>query len=75
MGFIRLKISQFNQKFFNPLKDTTGQMEITVNTRSIHWYSKSWLSKKEILRSKITRLFNRLFWDCCLVFLKKKDEK
>ena len=72
MGFIRLKISQFNQKFFNPLKDTTGQMEITVNTRSIHWYSKSWLSKKEILRSKITRLFHRLFWDCCLVFFEEE---
>lgn len=28
--------------YFNPLDDFTGKLKTTTNTRSIHWYSRSW---------------------------------
>lgn len=45
--------------YFNPLNDLTGVVEKTNNTRSIHWYSKTWLSKSMSLRNKITRVLHR----------------
>ena len=47
--------------YFNPFDDAVGKVNKTENTFSIHWYSKSWLSKKTILRSKTTRILHRLF--------------
>ena len=29
--------------FFNPLEDATGRLKKTENTRTIHWYMKSWM--------------------------------
>lgn len=45
--------------YFNPLNDLTGVVEKTNNTRSIHWYSKTWLSKSMSWRNKITRVLHR----------------
>ena len=45
----------------NPYDDPTGRLNITANTISIHWYSKSWLSKGAILRSKIMKPIHRIF--------------
>lgn len=45
--------------YFNPLNDLTGVVEITKNTRSIHWYSKTWLSKSMSMRNKVTRILHR----------------
>lgn len=47
--------------YLNPYDDPTGQLNMTANTISIHWYSKSWLSKWTILRSKLTRPLHRIF--------------
>jgi len=47
--------------YMNPYDDPTGRLEKTKNTISIHWYSKSALSKKSILRSKLTRPLHRIF--------------
>ena len=47
--------------YLNPYDDPTGRLNKTENTISIHWYSKSWLSKGTILRSKITRPLHRMF--------------
>ncbi|MBR3017174.1 MAG: glycosyl transferase [Clostridia bacterium] len=47
--------------YLNPYDDPTGRMRKTKNTFSIHWYGKSWMNKKTILRSKFTRPFHRLF--------------
>lgn len=47
--------------YFNPYDDSTGRLNKTPNTHSIHWYSKSALSKKQILRSKLTRPLHRIF--------------
>ena len=57
--------------YLNPLEDSTGRVRKTENTYSIHWYSKSALKKKDILRSKITRPFHRLFGEHCFDFIKK----
>lgn len=51
--------------YFNPFDDPTGQLNKTQNTYSIHWYSKSWMDKKTILRSKITRPLHRIFGKDC----------
>ena len=60
-------------EYMNPFDDPTGRLTVTENTISIHWYSKSALSKKSIMRSKLTRPFHRLFGVDCFQWLKKKD--
>lgn len=59
-------------EYFNPYESTTGRLNKTKNTVSVHWYSGSWMSKGTILRSKITKPLHRLFGDNCFAFLKKK---
>lgn len=46
--------------FFNPYDDPTGILTRTPNTYSIHWYGKSWMSPKSVLRSKLTKPLHRL---------------
>lgn len=47
--------------FFNPLDSSTDLLKVTENTYSIHWYSQSWCSKKDRIRSKIVRRLHRVF--------------
>lgn len=61
----------FPKEYFNPFEDYTGRLNRTENTYSIHWYSKSWLDKGTIVRSKITRPFHRFFGVDCFKWLKK----
>lgn len=58
--------------YFNPLDNATGIVNKTKNTYSIHWYSMLWLSKKMRVRSKITRVFHRVFGVHCFDWLKKQ---
>lgn len=53
------------QEYLNPFDDVTGILKKTSNTYSIHWYSKSALSKRNIIRSKITRPLHRIFGVDC----------
>lgn len=46
--------------YFNPYDDPTGQLRKTQNTYSIHWYSKSWMDKRQIIRSRLTKPLHRL---------------
>lgn len=46
--------------FFNPYDYVVGKLNKTKNTYSIHWYSKSWMSSKSILRSKLSKPLHRL---------------
>ncbi len=46
-------------EYLNPYDDPTGRLEKTHNTISVHWYSKSWMSKGTILRSKLTKPLHR----------------
>lgn len=59
-------------EYFNPYDDTTGRLRKTKNTYSIHWYAKSWLDRKSIIRSKITQPFHRVFGVDCFKWLKRK---
>ncbi|MGN1419668.1 MAG: glycosyltransferase family 32 protein [Acutalibacteraceae bacterium] len=47
-------------EYMNPYDDPTGTLNKTENTLSIHWYSKSWMSKKTIIRSKLTKPLHKL---------------
>lgn len=48
-------------EYFNPYDDPTGRLKTTKNTISIHWYAKSWMDKKTVLRSLLTKPIHRLF--------------
>lgn len=52
-------ITIYSKDYFNPLDDNTGKLRITDNTRSIHWYSKTWLNVSP-WRTKLSRLSHRL---------------
>lgn len=52
-------ITIYPKEYFNPLNDNTGKLEITSNTHSIHWYSKTWLDVNP-WRIKLSRLAHRL---------------
>lgn len=67
-------IKIFSSEYFNPYDDPTGKLNKTKNTYSVHWYSKSWVSKRTILRSKLTKPFHRIFGvDCFNKFRKNKS--
>lgn len=51
----------YPSEWFNPYDDPTGRLNKTDNTYSIHWYAKSWLSKRTVLRSKLTKPIHRIF--------------
>lgn len=61
----------YSQDYFNPLDDATGRLNITVNTRSIHWYSKTWVDNYSPLRVKVTRFIHRCFGVNSLSWIKK----
>ena len=46
-------------EYFCPLEDATGILRKTTNTRSIHWYSKTWIDKPKWYFT-ITRISHRL---------------
>lgn len=46
--------------YFNPYDDPTGRLKKAKETFSIHWYAKSWMDKRTILRSKITKPIHRI---------------
>ncbi len=51
----------YPKDYFCPFDDATGVLKKTENTYSIHWYDKSWMSKRKILRNKVTRILHRWF--------------
>lgn len=50
----------YPKDYFNPFDDLTGILNKTNNTRSIHWFSKSWVDKPSWYFS-VTRLLHRMF--------------
>lgn len=61
----------YPRDYFNPLDDNTGRLVITENTRSIHWYTKTWMKKQNPLRVWIVRRIHRYFGNDSLAWLKK----
>lgn len=62
-------ITVYPADYFNPLDDATGRLNITDNTRSIHWYSKTWLPTSP-LKTKFVRLCHRCFGVNCFKSIK-----
>lgn len=50
----------YPSEYFNPYDDPTGILAKTDKTYSIHWYGKSWMDKKTILRSQLTKPIHRI---------------
>lgn len=46
--------------YLNPYDDPTGILKKTKNTYSVHWYGKSWMDKKTVIRSKLTKPLHRI---------------
>lgn len=61
----------YPRDYFNPLNDNTGKLDITPNTRSIHWYTKTWLEKRNPVRTWLVRRVHRCFGDGSLRWLNK----
>lgn len=61
----------YPNEYFNPLEDATGKLSITSNTRSIHWYSKTWVENYGPIRNWVTRWIHRLFGINSLSWIKK----
>lgn len=47
--------------YFNPLNEALGKLELTENSRSIHWYAKSWIDKRSLRKAKLGRILRRIF--------------
>lgn len=45
--------------WFNPFDDGTGRVYRTANTRTIHWYSKTWMDARIRRRIPLTRFVHR----------------
>ena len=58
----------YPKEYFNPYESTTGVLNKTENTVSIHWYIGSCLTPKQKIRSAVSKPIHRIFG---LDFLKK----
>ncbi|MGM9869611.1 MAG: glycosyltransferase family 32 protein [Sodaliphilus sp.] len=61
----------YPRDYFNPLNDNTGVLDITENTRSIHWYTKTWLKKRNPILTWMVRMAHRYFGDGSLQWTKR----
>ena len=59
-------VTIYPQKYFNPLDCMTGVLNVYSETVSIHWYSASWMDKKNLwirtIKMYIRRFFNYFKW-------------
>lgn len=53
-------IGIYPSDYFNPFDDLTGRLNITSNTFSIHWFSKTWKSLPK-WRINLSRIAHRIF--------------
>ena len=54
--------------YLNPYDNPTGRLRKTDNTYSIHWYGKSWMSRRKVLKSKFMRPLHRIFGTAFVLF-------
>jgi mannosyltransferase OCH1-like enzyme len=47
--------------WFNPFDDALGRLCKTENTRTIHWYAKSWMTAEPAWKTELKRLLRRIF--------------
>ena len=53
-------ISVYPAEYFNPLDSLTGELELTENTHSIHWYTMSWLSPSKRAKAAVGKRVRRV---------------
>jgi len=61
--------------YLNPYDDPTGRLRKTANTYSIHWYGKSWMNKRTILKSRLMKPLHRVFGTDFILFKKSRRRK
>lgn len=61
----------YPKDYFCPFEDNTGELKLTKNSHSIHWYSKSWIDNYGPIRMWVTRWVHRILGVNSLVWLKK----
>lgn len=61
----------YPKEYFNPYESTTGRLNKTKNTVSIHWYMGSCLTIGQKIRSIISKPFHRIFGTSCFNFIKR----
>ena len=53
-------ITIYPAEYFNPLDIGTGELHVSPNTRSIHWFMASWLPPQPVWKKKIKQYIRRL---------------
>lgn len=61
--------------WFNPFDDGTGRVNRTANTRTIHWYSKTWMDARIRRRIPLTRFVHRIIGDKFTGAVKQRLQK
>ena len=64
-------IDVYPPEWFNPFDDVTGRLRKTENTRTIHWFAKSWLSNDPAWLVSVKRVVRRLFGRNAFAGIKK----
>ena len=64
-------ITIYPPEYFDPWDDVLGKLNKTPNTRSIHWYSKTWLPYEPFITKWSKRLVRRIFGKNSLAWLKR----
>lgn len=65
-------VDVYPPQWFNPFDDATGRLRKTAETRSIHWYAKSWMPKERALIVFLKRTIRRIFGTEAVARLGKK---
>ena len=55
-------IDVYPPDWFNPFDDLTGRLNKTENTRSIHWFAKSWMEPEAVWKVFVKRILRRIIW-------------
>lgn len=61
----------YPREVFCPLDSVTWKLNRTEKTATIHWFNQSWVSGKDRMIGKITRIFHRFFGPNCFNVIKK----
>lgn len=54
-------IDVYPPDWFNPFDNLTGKLRKTGNTRTVHWYAKSWMEPEPAWKTHLKRVIRRLF--------------
>ena len=55
-------VTIYPQCYFNPYNGVTGRLYLTSETRSIHWYSATWMEPKALWLVKLKRMIRKFLY-------------